>query len=48
MTWDPPGLWASLILSISGGIVAGILVLVGSGGRSGLFPLILRQNVTGA
>ena len=29
MTWDPPGLWASLILSISGGIVAGILVLVG-------------------
>ena len=29
MTWDPPGLWASLILSISGGIVAGVLVLLG-------------------
>ena len=29
MTWDPPGLWASLILSISGGIVAGALVLLG-------------------
>ena len=29
MTWDPPGLWASLILSISGGIAAGVLVLLG-------------------
>ena len=29
MTWDPPGLWASIILSISGGILAGVLVLVG-------------------
>ena len=29
MTWDPPGLWASIILSLSGGIVAGILVLLG-------------------
>ena len=29
MTWDPPGLWASLILSISGGILAGAIVLVG-------------------
>ena len=29
MSWDPPGLWASLILSISGGIVAGVLVLLG-------------------
>ena len=29
MTWDPPGLWASLVLSISGGIVAGVLVLLG-------------------
>ena len=29
MTWDPPGLWASVILSISGGIVAGALVLAG-------------------
>ena len=29
MTWDPPGLWATIILSILGGIVAGILVLVG-------------------
>ena len=29
MTWDPPGLWASLILSISGGVVAGLIVLAG-------------------
>ena len=29
MTWDPPGLWASVILSIAGGIVAGALVLAG-------------------
>ena len=29
MTWDPPGLWASLILSIFGGILAGALILVG-------------------
>ena len=29
MTWDPRGLWASIILSLSGGIVAGILVLLG-------------------
>ena len=29
MTWDPPGLWASLILSISGGVVAGAIVLLG-------------------
>ena len=29
MVWDPPGLWASVILSISGGIVAGVLVLLG-------------------
>ena len=29
MIWDPPGLCASLILSISGGIVAGVLVLLG-------------------
>ena len=29
MTWDPPGLWASVILSVSGGIFAGVLVLLG-------------------
>ena len=29
MSWDPPGLWASLILSVSGGIVAGVIVLAG-------------------
>ena len=29
MTWDPPGLWASVILSVSGGIAAGVLVLLG-------------------
>ena len=29
MTWDPPGLWASLILSVLGGLAAGVLVLAG-------------------
>ncbi|MYC38095.1 MAG: hypothetical protein F4X66_14445 [Chloroflexi bacterium] len=29
MTWDPPDLWATIILSIPGGIVAGVLVLLG-------------------
>ena len=29
MTWDPPGLWASIVLSVSGGVVAGVLVLLG-------------------
>ena len=29
MTWDPPDLWATIILSIPGGVVAGILVLAG-------------------
>ena len=29
MTWDPPGLWASIILSVVGGILAGGLVLAG-------------------
>ena len=29
MTWDPTGLWASLILSVLGGVVAGVMVLVG-------------------
>ena len=29
MTWDPPGLWATIILSIPGGVVAGTLVLAG-------------------
>ena len=29
MTWDPPDLWATIMLSIPGGVVAGILVLAG-------------------
>ena len=29
MTWDPPGLWASGIISIMGGFAAGALVLAG-------------------
>ena len=29
MTWDPPGLWASVILSVAGGVVAGLIVLAG-------------------
>ena len=29
MTWDPPGLWASVILSVLGGTFAGVIVLVG-------------------
>ena len=29
MIWEPPGLWASVILSVSGGVVAGVLVLLG-------------------
>ena len=28
MTWDPPGLLASILISILGGIAAGVLVLV--------------------
>ena len=29
MVWDPPGLWASVILSVTGGILAGLIVLAG-------------------
>ena len=29
MTWEPPGLWATIIFPILGGVVAGILVLAG-------------------
>ena len=37
MAWDPPGLWASIIISILGGLAAGALVLVGEiGVRRGI------------
>ena len=29
MIWEPPGLWASVIISILGGMAAGVLVLIG-------------------
>ena len=29
MVWDPPGLWASIIISLLGGLAAGALVLAG-------------------
>ena len=29
MTWDPPNVWATIILSILGGVIAGIIVLAG-------------------
>ena len=29
MTWDPLSLWATIILSILGGVIAGIIVLAG-------------------
>ena len=37
MNWDPPDVWATIILSIPGGIVAGVLVI--------LFELGIRRNI---
>ncbi|MYC37871.1 MAG: hypothetical protein F4X66_13310 [Chloroflexi bacterium] len=44
MSWDPPGLWASLILSVSGGIVAGVIVLAGEVVLRGRYERVQREK----
>ena len=45
MTWDPPGLWATIILSIPGGVVAGTLVLAGEVAGRVFKPLFEGQCI---
>ena len=48
MTWDPPGLWATIILSIPGGVVAGILVILGEIARRRGYERVQRRKAVRA
>ena len=46
MTWNPPGVWETIILSIPGGVVAGILVLLAQGSVQQFNVFIQRWRAT--